>query len=119
MADLNHFTHFHISADLLNISNTIHKYILSAKPASGGEGAGFAFQLDFLPYTEHAADSEDFSWITLGFVGQVTQKFCHCAGLPSWAPCHFSSHASPVPKLAAALFSPYALPEIHRLSVPA
>ena len=38
MADLNHFTRFHVSAGLLNISNTINKYILIAKTASGVEG---------------------------------------------------------------------------------
>lgn len=34
MADLNHFTHFHVSAGLLNVSNTINKHILTAKIAS-------------------------------------------------------------------------------------
>lgn len=57
MADLNHFTHFHVSAGLLNVSNTINKHILTAKIASGVEGAGFDFQLDLPPHAEHAANS--------------------------------------------------------------
>lgn len=58
LADLNHFTHFHGFADLLNISNTnINKYILSAKTASGVEAAMLDFQLDFPPYSTQAANS--------------------------------------------------------------
>lgn len=57
MAELNHFTRFHVSAGLLNISNTINKHILTAQIASGVEGTGFDFQLHLPPYAEHAADS--------------------------------------------------------------
>lgn len=57
MADVNHFTHFHVFAGLLNISNTVNKYILSAKTASGVEAAIFDFQLDFPPYCQQAANS--------------------------------------------------------------
>lgn len=46
MADLNHFTCFHVSAGL-NISNTINKYILGAKTASEVEGAIFQFPAEF------------------------------------------------------------------------
>jgi len=55
LADLNHFTHFHVFARLLNISDTVNKYVLSARTASGVEGAIFDFQLDFPPYFEQAA----------------------------------------------------------------
>lgn len=57
MADVNHFTHFHVFAGLLNIANTVNKYILSAKTASGVEAAIFDFQLDFPPYSQQAANS--------------------------------------------------------------
>lgn len=46
MADLNHFTCFHVSAGL-NISNKINKYILGAKTASEVEGAIFQFPAEF------------------------------------------------------------------------
>lgn len=107
----------------LSISNIVSKYIFNAQFASGVGGSTFDFhawtkQLDFPPYSKNTAKSLQFSQIGPSFYCHIRQqKFCHLAYLHSWPSHNVFSHTSQIPILAKDPFSPYILPEIHRLYV--